>query len=43
MLDKELSMENLDETLEFNPKNYIKCKTNDSRRICYKVILHLIK
>lgn len=28
---------------EFNPKNYVKCKTNDSRKLAYKIILSITR
>jgi hypothetical protein len=28
---------------EFNPKNYVKCKSTDSRKIAYKIILSITR
>jgi hypothetical protein len=30
-------------TNEFNPLNYVKCKTSDSRRAAYKLLIRMLE
>lgn len=43
LLENELDLDNIDENFDFNPKNYIKCKSFDSRKLCFKILIHIIK
>ena len=38
-----MKIEELDESLEFQPKEYIKCKTSDSRRVAYRILVQIMQ
>ena len=43
LLDNDLNMLTLNDNMEFNPPDYVKCKHGDSRHVCYTILQHIVR